>query len=252
MRPAALATYQALFAAVEKDAVVTSSAEVIDAAGAVTGQLSPDPSLWTPADRVEGLPLPPNVQVYRVAAAELLKRCLLTVKNPFHFLATAYPRALYEQIEGYGASRLINPDKWFHWRLLGVASYAYYVDAPLFAYRWHATNQTAQQKSSGALKYLVDEYVSSFEVPSQLLDRAGLSRGQLEQAFVEHDIAHHGLATLARGDPEKARRILWFGLSTYPQAARRNWKLWALAGLSFLPMGEHLARLAYSRREPAQ
>ena len=151
-------------------------------------------------------------------------------------------------IEGYGGGRVINPDKWFHWRLLGVASAAYYVDAPLYAYRWHATNQTAQQKSSGALKYLVDEYVSSFEIDAALLERAGLSRDEVEQAFVEHGIARHGLATLARGEVERARRILLFGVSTYPRHATRNWKLWALAALSVLPLGRRVAKVAYGRR----
>lgn len=251
MLPGALETYARLFQVVEADAVVTSSVQVIDSEGRQTGALGPDPLLWKPSDLVMGLPAGEGVRVYRVEAAELLRRCLESVRNPFHFLATVYPRRLYERIEGYGGGRVINPDKWFHWRLLGVASHAYYVDAPLYAYRWHASNQTAQQKASGALKYLVDEYVSSFEIDAKLLERAGLKREEVERAFVEFDIARHGLATLARGEVEKARRILLFGMSAYPRHARKNWKLWALAGLSLMPLGERVAKLAYERRRGA-
>jgi len=248
MRPTALETYARLFATIEHDAVLTSSVDVINASSERTGAIAPNSGIWTSADLVKGLPVPAGVRVFRVDAKELLRRSLKSVRNPFNFLSTAYPRRLYERIEGYGGGRVINPDKWFHWRLLGVASYCYFVDAPLFAYRWHPTNQTAQQKASGALKYLVDEYVSSFEVDTRLLDAAGLSREEVERAFVEHDIARHGLATLAKGDVERARRILLFGMSAYPRHATRNWKLWALAGLSLVPMGSRVAKAAYARR----
>ena len=87
--------------------------------------------------------------VYRVAGRELLRRSLLKMQNPLQFAATVYPRSLYEAVEGYGAGRQINPDKWFHWKLLFRAEVAYYIDRPLFAYRWHQSNQTAQQAGSG-------------------------------------------------------------------------------------------------------
>jgi glycosyltransferase involved in cell wall biosynthesis len=248
IRPGALETYDKVFAQIEPDAVVTATAGVIDSAGAPIGTQGPDADLWKSSDIMTGLKGLEGIRVYRVDAATLLARCLKTVRNPFNFLATAYPRALYEQIEGYGGGRVMNPDKWFHWRLLGRASFAYFIDTPLFSYRWHANNQTAQQKASGALKFLVDDYVSSFEVDAALLKRAGLSKEEVERAFVEYDVARHGLATLARGEPEKARRILLFGLSAYPRHARSNWKLWALAGLSVLPLGERVAKLAYQRR----
>jgi len=246
MRPTALSVYRDVLAQLGDDVVLSSAADIIDPKGAITGRLGPDASLWTEADRVHGLPVPDGAAVYAVDAPELLRRCLKTLRNPFHFLSTAYPRALYQRVEGYGGSRTINPDKWFHWKLLGVARRAVFIDAPLFAYRWHPGNQTAQQAASGALKYLVDEYVSSFELDAKLLERAGLTRADVERAFIEHDIARHGLATLAGGSAAKARRVLFFGASTYPAHLMGNWKAWALGGLLLAgPVGQWAARQAH-------
>lgn len=253
MQPEALSTYEKLFTAVEPDAVVTASAEIIDSAGVKTGRLGPIEGLWNVGDIDAALTRKLGADVYRVEAGELLRRCLLRVANPFNFLATAYPRELYRRIEGYGAGRVMGPDKWFHWRLLGAASYAYFIDAPLFSYRVHATNQLAQEAQSGALKFMVDEYVNSFEVPPALLTRAQLTKAEVEQAFVEYDIARHGLATLARGGATKARRIVLFGLSTYPQHAAKNWKVWTLAALLATgPVGQRCARIAWERLQKSR
>jgi hypothetical protein len=214
----------------------------------VTGRLGPNPALWTEADRRPDLETLLGAPVYGVPAGELLRRCIRNMANPFNFAATIYPAGLYRQVEGYGGGRLFNPDKWFHWRLLGAADTAYFVDKPLFAYRWHGDNQAAQESATSALKFLVDEYVSTLELDSRLLERIGLSRDEVLDAFVEMDIARHGLATLARGQRLRARRILDFGKAAYPAHIRRNKKAWALRLLLALgPLGRQLAALAYRR-----
>jgi len=252
VRPAALRTYAAFFQHLgdaSQRVVVTSTMDVIDPDDAVTGVLGPDRELWTEADRAPELDGVAGGPVYRAPAPELLRRSLLAMKNPFNFAATAYPRSLYETVEGYGGGRLINPDKWFHWRLLGAAETAYFIDHPLFAYRWHPANQSAQQAASGALKHLVDEYSSTLQLEAALLERAGVSREAVERAFVQRDIVDHALATLGRGQRQRARRIVDFGRATYPQhlpGTRRRWLLRALLALG--PLGEGLARGAYARR----
>ena len=255
MRPASLATYRALYTALDAEAlraVVSASSEIIDPADATTGKIGPDPELWRDGDVItppSSLPLPPGARVFRVEGAELLRRCLATMKNPFNFLATAYPRAIYDRVGGYGGGRMINPDKWFHWKLLGAGTVAYWIDAPLFGYRVHPTNQSSQQAAAGALKYLVDEYASVIEMDAKLLEQLGVTRGELEASFVERDIARHGLAELARGRTVKARRILGFGAAVYPQAAFRNRKAWALAALCTLgPVGQKVAARLYQRK----
>lgn len=250
MRPTALETYRSLYGALKPDeaarAVVCSSCDVIDADDGRTGGLRFDPELFTEEDRIHGLPLSTNAAIYRVEGAELLRRCLRTMRNPFNFLATAYPRAVYERLEGYGGGRQVNPDKWFHWRLLGAGTVAYFIDEPLFAYRWHATNQNSQESASGALKYLADEYAATFELDKNLLAKIGMTREDVEQAFVERDIARHGLSLLAQGNRIKAARVHAFGRATYPQHARANPRYWALSALLATgPVGAAAARAAF-------
>jgi glycosyltransferase involved in cell wall biosynthesis len=249
MRPQALERYDSLYSALGAAgdrAVISSTWDVIDPDDKITSVQGPDRRLWTDADRAPELDAVAGGPVYRVAGIELLRRSLLLMRTPFNFAATCYPRSSYESIEGYGGGRLINPDKWFHWRLLSVVDHAYFIDASLFAYRWHPSNQTAIQAATGALKYVVDEYVSTLEMDAALLDRLGLTRETMVDAFVEHDIARHGLATLARGQRARARRILNFGKAVYPQTVRANRKAWALGCLLALgPIGNWAARRAY-------
>jgi len=254
IRPNALATYARLFDTVgPTDTVITAKMDVIDTDDRVIGALGPDPSLWLESDRSSQLSDLVGAPVYSTSSAELLQRALARMRNPFNFAATAYPRTLYDRVEGYGGGRLINPDKWFHWRLLGVAKQALYVDAPLFAYRWHASNQTAQQESTKALKHLADEYASTLEISADLLTKAGLDRVAFVRAFLEYDIVRHGLGTLARGGRARAKRILRFGEATYPWHLKRIPGAWALRGLLTLgPIGQWIARTAYETKRPEQ
>jgi hypothetical protein len=204
--------------------------------------------LWFDADRKPELEQVLGAPVYGVAADELLRRCLRQMKNPFNFAATVYAAELYREVEGYGAGRLYNPDKWFHWKVLGTAEMAYFIDGRLFAYRWHGDNQMAQESATSALKFLVDEYTSTLELDAGLLKRIGISRDDVLEAFVEYDIARHGLATLARGQRLRARRILDFGRAAYPQHVRRNRHARALrALLSLGPVGQMIAERAYRK-----
>jgi glycosyltransferase involved in cell wall biosynthesis len=251
MWPGALRIYQDLYTAIEgtpRTAIVTSSAEQIDPEDRVTAPMLPDRDVWRLQDRTEHLPFPASATAYRVPADELLRRCLRTFRNPFRLLGTAYPRALYESIEGYGAGRHSNPEKWFHWRLLGVASAAYLIDRPLFADRWHPSSHTPLRNGAVALKHMVDAYANTVDLPPALLERVGMNREEIERAFVEHGIARHGLEELARNGSANARRILLFGASAYPARVARSPRVWALAALlASGPIGSTVAKLAYLR-----
>ncbi len=249
MRAGALAAYRKFLehlGPAAKTAITSSRFEVIDSDDRITGESPADASLWLASDRQPELEKLMGATVYGVRAGELLRRCLLQTKNPFNFAATVYSSELYQKVEGYGGGRLINPDKWFHWKVLGVAEMAYFIELPLFAYRWHSNNQGAQESALGALKFMVDEYVSTLELDPKVLERIGLGREAVAMSFVEYDIARHGLAALARGARVKARRILNFGRAVYPQYVRRNRKAWALAALLAMgPIGQRIAHRAY-------
>jgi glycosyltransferase involved in cell wall biosynthesis len=249
MRAGALSAYRKLWQHLGPrgaTAIASASFDVVDADDKITGYLGPDKTLWTESDRQPELEKILGAPVYGVSAGELLRRCLPQMKNPFNFAATCYASDLYRRVEGYGGGRLINPDKWFHWKVLGAAEMAYFVDEKLFAYRWHSSNQGSQENAMGALKYMVDEYVSTLELDGQVLEKIGLTREAVAMSFVENDIARHGLTTLARGGRVKARRILNFGRAVYPQYVRRNRKSWALALLLALgPAGQKIAQHAY-------
>ncbi|MCU0270597.1 MAG: glycosyltransferase [Acidimicrobiales bacterium] len=249
MLPGALSAYDALFReAGERPVLVTGAVQVIDGEGRPTGGSGADPALWGDARHDRELAAACGHPVRVLAAPEALRRCLRTMRTPGNFAATAYPLRCYESVEGYGGGRLINPDKWFHWRLLGEVEEVWYVDTPLFAYRWHAANQKALQAGQRALKVLVDDYVSTFELSEELLARAGLTRDDVVAAFVEYDVARHGLASLARGERTGAGRVLRFGRAAYPAATRRNRRALALRALLALgPFGQRLAASRYHR-----
>lgn len=243
MRPDALKTYAGFVDVIgpDKNIVVTSSQDVIDSTGKVTGAMAVR-STWREADRDSGLSERFGFPVYRVSGREMLRRSLRCMKNPFFFCPTAYPRRLYERVEGYGGGRTINPDKWFHWKLCTVADDVYYLDQRLFAWRYHSQNQAGQ--SGGALKYVVDDYLSTIELDQEALAEVGVTRQELAEAYAEHLIGLQGLALLARyGDRQRARRTLLFGRAVYPREVSRNWKARLLgAVLATGPLAPALAR----------
>ncbi len=249
IRPAALSTYEALLGQIHNSGgrtIVSATWDVISSTDEAIGRDGPNPELWYSADRVAELEKVVGGPVYRVPGDELLRRCLRRMKNPFNFATTCYSRTLYEAVEGYGGGRCLNPDKWFNWKALGAVEAAYFVDLPLFAYRWHGDNQTAQESATSALRYLVDEYVSTLELDAAVLKRIGLPREAVQEAFVEYDVVRHALATLARGQRVRARRILDFGRAAFPQQVRRNRKALALRALLALgPVGQKIAERAY-------
>ncbi|HEX3999280.1 MAG TPA: glycosyltransferase family A protein [Pirellulales bacterium] len=253
LRPGTLATYRAFFESLGPagmTAVASAAVDVIDSDDRPIGRIGlPANSVWNESDRAPELDTIAGGPVYRVAGRELLRRCLLTMQNPFQFAATIYPRSLYEAVEGYGGGRQLNPDKWFHWKLLSKADMAFFIDRSLSAYRWHSSNQASLQAGSGALKYLVDEYVSTFEIDGRLLQEIGLQRAEVERAFIEYDIGRHGLATLGRGQRRLARRIYHYGKAVYPQHTAKNRYVRVLRLLLALgPFGQAAARAAYRYR----
>jgi glycosyltransferase involved in cell wall biosynthesis len=231
MLPGALRTYARLIDALGADAkgaVLNSGQSEIDADGATVSHWGPYKWLWSDEHRSAALESATGDPVLTQPSDLALAVSLRLLRNPLYFATVAYPIELYRLAGGYGGRPLINPDKGFHLRLLAAASGLYYVDRSLFAYRIHASNQMAQQRTSGALKHLVDQYVYTFDIDDEVLRAGGVDRQRLASAFVEHDVALRGLRSWAFGDAQSARRTLRFGQAAYPDLVRRNWKVWAL------------------------
>jgi glycosyltransferase involved in cell wall biosynthesis len=246
MQPGAIDAYLRLAEALGDRAqrsIWGCSTWVIDAAGERTGRRDPDPKLWRGARDEPELGRAVGYPVRSVPAADMLRRSLELLRSPLPFATTCYPRTLHDAAGGYTGGRLINPDKWFLWKLLAIADTIYVVDHPLFDYRVHDAGQGPQEQRQGALKYLVDQYVSTFSLPDDVHARAGLDRQALAAAFIEQDVALRGLVALAGGQRANARRAVHFGMATYPGLARANPKVWALRALLALgPAGPAIAR----------
>ncbi|TKD50315.1 glycosyltransferase family 2 protein [Sphingomonas baiyangensis] len=247
----ALATYARVAEALGSGASATvfnSGAHVIDGAGRRTGKVGFDARIWHGARRDAALEAAAGAPVWRIDAALLLRNAMLSMRTPFQFASTCYPRSLYEAVEGYAAVRFFSPDKFFAWKLLGVAAEAIHVDAPLVSYRVHDQNQNAVQKAQRALRHMADQYAATFDTPAELLERAGIDRAALERAFIEQDVALRGMKFVAEGNRSEARRGLAFGKAAYPRLARSNARVQALrALLAAGPAGTGLARIAMRR-----
>jgi glycosyltransferase involved in cell wall biosynthesis len=246
MAPGALAAFTTLAREIgpaSDRAVWGSEVTIIDGSGNRTGEAKPDPKLWRDAKAEPSLTQALGHPVRSMPAATLLRRSLELLRSPLPFATTCYPRALHDLVGGYSGGRMINPDKWFLWKLLSVAETAYSIDAPLFDYRVHGAGQASLEQRSGALKHLTDQYVATFNLPESVIAAAKIDRDTLARAFIEQDIALRGLVSIAEGRRVAARRTVQFGLAAYPEVARRNPKVWALRALVRLgPIGTSLAR----------
>lgn len=200
-----------------------STFEKIDSNGGFIEFLSAkNSSLWLENDIDTELSTKMGYPVYKVANGVMLNRCLTKFLNPFNFASTCYPQHIYTQIGGYGGGRLYNPDKWFHWKILTEVNYVYYLDAPLFQYRWHSGNQATQQSQSQVLKYWLDEYRNCFEISEQMRICAELTQEHITQNFINHCILPFVYKHLKSGNHQLALRIFNFGKACYPKHMKKN------------------------------
>jgi len=253
MTPGAIDAYARMAAALgpRADHVVWGSAShVIDSEGRTTGTIEPDPKLWRDATLDPELSAAVGYPVRGIQATTLLRRSLELLRSPLPFATTCYPRTLHDAVGGYAGGKLMNPDKWFLWKLLAVADMVYVIDHPLSEYRVHGAGQLSQEQRSGALKHLTDQYVATFNLPDSVLEKAGLDRNALAAAFVEQDIALRGFVAVSEGKRLTARRAIHFARAAYPDHTRTNPKVWALRALLGLgPLGTSLAKMLRTTAE---
>jgi glycosyltransferase involved in cell wall biosynthesis len=219
--------------------------EKIDSEGKFLEFLSPaQSSIWHKSDIDTKLTQQMGFDVYKVKAAEMLKRCLIRFLNPFNFASTCYPREVYEKVGGYGGDRLYNPDKWFHWKIMAELEDVYYLDNPLFQYRWHNNNQANQQQQNQILKYWIDEYRNSFEVTEHMLKKTALQKKNIENTFITRCINPYVLKYIKIDQKMMAFRIMAFGISCYPSKILKKISTYLLISLIISgPFGKLLSKL---------
>jgi hypothetical protein len=132
----------------------------------------------------------------------------------------------YHKVGGYGGSRMYNPDKWLHWRLLVETEYTYFIDKPLFSYRWHNHNQASLQKKSGLFKFYIDEYRNSFEFEETSLIKVGLSSDKIRNSFVYNVIFKNVFSNLKKGHIVEGWRVFCFGWVSYPYIMVKSVYTW--------------------------
>jgi glycosyltransferase involved in cell wall biosynthesis len=231
MQPEALLVYKNLIEAVGEQSNIAFSCtfEKIDGNGNHLSWIKPEQiGVWFSKDIDEPLSKKFGCNVYKVASSEMLKRCLTTFRNPFNFAATCYPQSAYEKVCGYGGGRLYNPDKWFHWKLLTETEFVYFIDKPLFQYRWHQNNQAAQQTNNQVLKYWMDEYRNTFEVDHHMLKKSGLNVEQVQANFIQKVIMASAFTQLKQNNFLLAKRIFNFGMGCYPKPMQSNKYYWPM------------------------
>jgi len=205
----------------DKNYAFCSTFEKIDSEGKFLEFLSPaKSSIWFKSDIDAELTMQMGFDVYKVKAGEMLRRCLTRFLNPFNFASTCYPKEVYEKVGGYGGGRLYNPDKWFHWKIMAELDDVYYLDNPLFQYRWHNSNQTSQQNTNQALKYWVDEYINSFEISDVILYKSGINRANIADFFINRCIIPSAYRSARNNNLKLASRILNFGRACYPNSSK--------------------------------
>jgi GT2 family glycosyltransferase len=243
MRPGALRQYARIFrdqGARAESTVVTSACDVIDEVGRVTHvKYRPSGSyglLQVPADRAPALRFDGTMESVR--GLEVLRQTILKVIAPGVFCTTAYPRVMWERVEGYDVTYQYMPDTAFLHKLLAHDPDYVYVRERLFAYRVHGSGQIAQAAAQGALKHQVDGYIRTVSYPSTVLDRLNLSRDQLVRGFLEEFCLNESLRAVRAGAWLRALKLFAFAFATYPKVAARLSKTY-LAGLALLfgPLG---------------
>ena len=232
-----------------EQSIITSTFDKIDSEGNHMSFIQASPTLWHETDIDPDLTSKMGCSVYKVKSGEMLKRCLERFYNPFNFAATCYKRNSYTMVNGYGGGRVYNPDKWFHWKMMTVTDYVYFIDKPLFQYRWHQQNQQAMQKEADVLKFWYDEYRNCFEVDQRMLQKSGLTIHEVIDHYCMH-LMKSVLVDLKNSHILSAKRHLNYGRACYPIAFTRN-KYYRYASLlsKFGILGSTVVRLIWTLKK---
>lgn len=171
-------------------------------------------------------------------SAETLRFAMRTNLGIGAFLTVLYPKSLWKKVEGYDVAYQIFPDKAFLFKILTENVKYIYINRALFGYRIHNQNQNATNSNQKALKHQMDGYLRCITLPQQTLEKAGLTRLDLQKAYVKNLILKHAAIELQKGSSTNCFRILSFGFGTFPSIMKIHSITWILIFLTLLgPLG---------------
>jgi glycosyltransferase involved in cell wall biosynthesis len=250
MWPTALETYAAILDGLGDDAdraTIISAYDVIDDAGNhLFSMYRPPGELFyekLEARRAgEADQADPRTALRTSSGLEVLAPALRRRLAPAPFVATCYPRILYDRVGGYHSGFRAWPDTHFALKLLAEDPYLIYVPTRLFSYRLHEGNQYTIADRMGALFYQMDSYLHVMEFPDTVLDAVCVDRSELVSAYLTRAIFGRAQRAIARGAPGLALRYLVFGVATHPKQTLRRSAAYGLAAAALLgPVGRRLA-----------
>lgn len=178
----------------------------------------------------------PNGEIITQDTSTLLRNGILNFLSPYHFVSLCYHRSAYANCGGYEASRIQNPDKWFHWKLSVHTDTCIYINKVLFKYRWHNSNQLSIQNKTGVLRYWLDEFRNCYEIGAPLLTKANLNKNQVEHAFLDRCLNNYIGSRLLKLNLLEAVRLWGYGLFTYPKKFVTKPAFWMIVLLFVLPL----------------
>ena len=248
MNPGALRTYSTL---IEQQAenrdrlVLMSQAWEVDGAGKVMRYIVRDGGFGparTQVPRQDQIEVQERAEVYR--GFDLFTAAMKQFNTVGVFCTVMYSRALWERVEGYNSTQLMNPDMHFIIKVLRQDPLVLYVNRPLFSYRQHQMGQEAQQARAKVLKYQVDKYNYLMQYDEAWLQGTGVTRRDQQTLFVRRDCVRLAVVARANGQWVYALRLLAFAWATYPGVTAQQGITWALAALLITgPLGVGVAKL---------
>ena len=246
MRPDALACYYEILknqGEREEHTVLTSSTDVIDSNGALTmvSYKPPGQTLRTfvGMNRIGELKFD-GTELMR--GKDVLRQGILQCRSVGGFASMAYPRKLWEAVEGYDTTYQIFPDSAYWHKILALDPDYIWVGNRLFAYRVHGTNQAAQAGRS--LKEQVDAYNRMMNYPQSVLDDLGVTRDQMIRSHIRTLFLDKSLGQLSRGRWTQSFKMLAFAFATYPGHALLQRRTYLTTSLLMLgPFGIWLSKI---------
>lgn len=247
MKPGALETFvealQKTQAAVNH-VVLFSDTDFFDNDNRITGYQRKVPGTFDMQTLPEPPPPSPELQFEVYSGREVLKGALSRLRAFAPMLSTVYSRSLWESVEGYNSIRTIGPDKHFGYKLLAQNPTVIYIPKGLYRYRFFTSANFASQFST--LKQVSDDYLYTLEWSEKDLNGLGLSKKGLIKTFIEKRVIEYALRQLGKGQYANGFRLFSYAFASYPGAALRTPKTYALLGLLLMgPLAKVVAPLLF-------